>query len=42
MNSESTSAALIAGDIFFFVSVGWFANCIERARPVPAKVLTRR
>src|SRR4029077_2743505 len=39
MNSESTSAALIAGDIFFLVSVGWFANCIMCARPPPAKVL---
>jgi hypothetical protein len=28
MNSEFTSAALIAGDVLVSVPVGWFANCI--------------
>src|SRR5882724_5059888 len=39
MNRESTSAALIAGDIFWSVSRGWFANCIARARPFSGEVL---
>src|SRR5690349_7644042 len=39
MNSESTSAALMAGDILLSGPIGCFANCIVRTRPSAGEVL---